>query len=123
MADDPQPAGQRTELAEDRTMLANERTFAGWLRTGLTAVGVGVGFSALVRAMEPPWVPRAIATTFLLLGAFIVIAAERRAAAVARKMTPMVVKPAGRLDLGLITVVTALATLALVAALWLAPIS
>ena len=27
-------AESRTDFAEDRTVLANERTFAGWLRTG-----------------------------------------------------------------------------------------
>ncbi|HEY9553776.1 DUF202 domain-containing protein [Allosphingosinicella sp.] len=40
-------------MAEDRTVLANERTFAGWVRTGLATIAIGLGFSALFRQMEP----------------------------------------------------------------------
>ena len=51
MADDETDGrGTRVDLAEDRTILANERTFAGWLRTGLATVaarhGVQIGFAA-----------------------------------------------------------------------------
>jgi putative membrane protein len=60
-------AEDRTDLAEDRTILANERTFAGWMRTGFAAVGVGLGFQALFNKMEPDWVPKGIATAFLLI--------------------------------------------------------
>lgn len=108
----------RTQMAEDRTVLANERTFAGWMRTGLASIGVGVGFGALFHSMEPPWVPRLIATAFLLLGAAIVIAAERRACAVTRRMSPHYVTIARPLNLRLIKLVTVCATAALVAAIW-----
>ena len=73
-------AQRRTDLAEDRTILANERTYAGWMRTAFAAIGVGLGFRALFMEMQPPWLPRAIATLFLLIGIALFIAAERRAA-------------------------------------------
>ena len=63
-----QLAEDRTNLAEDRTVLANERTFAGWLRTGFAAIGIGLGFHVLFQAMQPLWVPKAIATAFLAAG-------------------------------------------------------
>lgn len=110
---------RKTELAQDRTVLANERTFAGWMRTGLASVGVGVGFSALFRQMEPDWVPRGIATIFLLVGAWIVLAAERRACAVISKMEPHYVEASKPRNLKLIAFATAAATLALIAAIWL----
>ena len=88
VSDAPDPATQKTLLAEDRTLLANERTFAGWMRTGLAAIGVGVGFSALFQTIQPFWVPRSIASVFLLLGASIVFAAQRRACAVTAEMDP-----------------------------------
>lgn len=113
----------KTELAEDRTILANERTFAGWMRTGLAAIGVGVGFSALFRAMEPLWVPRAIATAFLLLGAFIVFTAEQRAAAVTSKMSVHYVTQARPMNLRVIAAITLIATAGLIAAIWLARLS
>ena len=60
-------ARERTDLAEDRTVLAHERSFAGWVRTGMAAVGIGLGFNALFQALEPTWVPKAIATAFLAM--------------------------------------------------------
>lgn len=110
---------ERVALAEDRTLLANERTFAGWLRTGLAAVGIGVGFHALFQQMEPAWVPRAIATLFLLVGIVVVVAAERRAAAVTRRLSAHVVVSARPMNLRLIVFAMAAGTLALIAAIWL----
>ena len=106
------------ELAEDRTLLANERTFAGWLRTGLAAVGIGVGFHALFQRMEPAWVPRAIATLFLLVALAVVVAAERRARAVMERLDAHVVVGARRMNLRLITMAMAAGTVALIAAIW-----
>ena len=64
-------ASARTDLAEDRTVLANERTFAGWMRTGLAAVGIGLGFNALFGKMAPEWLPKLIATGFIISGVII----------------------------------------------------
>ena len=108
----------RVELAEDRTLLANERTFAGWLRTGLAAVGIGVGFHALFQRMEPAWVPRAIATLFLLVALAVVVAAERRARAVMERLDAHVVVGARRMNLRLITMAMAAGAVALIAAIW-----
>ena len=85
MADKKKPmdknvlAEDRTDLAEDRTLLANERTFSGWARTAMASIGIGIGFNALFAKVEPSWVAKAIATLFLLLAVFLVVAAERRA--------------------------------------------
>ena len=121
MADDDSPA-DRTELAEDRTLLANERTFAGWMRTGFAAVGIGLGFHVLFDEMEPAWIPKAIASVFLLIGIAMVVAAERRACAVSERLDQHVVKSARRMNLRLITLAMSSATLALLAAIWLVPI-
>ena len=119
----PEPVDAKTELAEDRTVLANERTFAGWMRTGLAAIAVGVGFGALFRSMEPTWVPRLIATAFLLLGAFIVLTAERRASSVTARISPHYVSIARPMNLRAIAYVTQFATAGLIAAIWLARIT
>ncbi len=113
------PASVRTDLAEDRTILANERTFAGWLRTAFAAVGIGVGFQVLFRALEPAWAPRLIATVFLVLAIMIVLLAERRAAAVIRRLDTHVVVTAKRFNLALIAWIVVAATSALIAAIWL----
>ena len=85
--DDPEPgedvstrwAEFRTDLAEDRTVQATERTFAGWMRTAFAAIGVGIGFQALFGEFDPPWLAKAIATLFILLGMSVALTAERRA--------------------------------------------
>ena len=117
--DKNQLAEDRTDLAEDRTVLANERTFAGWMRTGFAAVGIGLGFNALFARMEPDWVPKAIATAFLLIAISIFIGAERRACAIIHRLTAHEVKEVRVTNLRLTTIAVTLATLALIAAMWL----
>ena len=109
----------RNDLAEDRTILANERTFAGWMRTSLGAIALGVGFNALFRSMEPDWIPRAIATAFLLLAIFVIIAAERRAAAVMERLGTHVVSKARPINLKLLAGVISFGSAALIASIWL----
>lgn len=70
---------ERTHFAEDRTVQATERTFAGWLRTAFGAIGVGLAFHVIFGQLNPPWLGRAIASLFILLGAAIAFTAERRA--------------------------------------------
>lgn len=72
-------AETRTDLAEDRTVQATERTFAGWLRTAFAAIGIGLAFRAVFGDLEPPWLARAIATLFVIMGAVMAFTAERRA--------------------------------------------
>ena len=69
----------RTDLAEDRSIMAMERTFAGWIRTAFAAIGIGLGFKAVFGAFEPPWLAKAIATMFILAGGWLAITAQRRA--------------------------------------------
>jgi putative membrane protein len=122
MAEVEKVDASRTELAEDRTLLANERTFAGWLRTGFAAIGIGLGFNVLFREMAPFWLPRAIATMFILVGVFVAIGAERRACAVRERLSTHVVESAKPMNLRLITIATAVAAAALIGAIWLAPL-
>jgi putative membrane protein len=114
-----EPARFRTDLAEDRTILASERTFASWLRTGLAAIGIALGFHALFGRIEPAWLPRAIATAFLAIAIIIFLAAERRACAVRARLHAHEVETIKITRIRLITVVAVLATGALTAGIWL----
>jgi putative membrane protein len=114
-----QLAEDRTRLAEDRTVLANERTFAGWLRTGFAAIGIGLGFHVLFQAMEPKWVPKAIATAFLLAGIYVILVAERRACRVLERLDTHKVAELKPINLRILTWVSVAATTALIAAIWL----
>jgi putative membrane protein len=114
---------QRTDLSEDRTVLSIERTFASWFRTGFASVGIGLGFQALFVKMQPPWVPRAIATLFLLLGAFLFVSAELRAHQVLEGLSAHRVKQFKNARLRLMTSVACLGVAALVVAVWVLPFS
>jgi putative membrane protein len=60
--------GIRDKLAYDRTHLANERTFAAWLRTGLTIAAGGIAVAHIVPE------PARDSTVSLLLGiAFVLV--------------------------------------------------
>ncbi|MEP3945475.1 DUF202 domain-containing protein [Ascidiaceihabitans sp.] len=57
----------RTDWAEDRTVLANERTVAAWMGMGLGAVGIAIGLKAVFGATDPIWVTKAVASIFLVV--------------------------------------------------------
>lgn len=71
-------AEHRTDWAEDRTLLANERTFAGWMRTGMTALAVAIGLHAVFGELQPAWIAKATASVFILAAIMIFAAAAQR---------------------------------------------
>lgn len=73
-------AKERTDWAADRTILANERTFAGWMRTGMACVALALGLRAVFGEFEPTWLAKAVASMFILLAVFIFWAAQGSAA-------------------------------------------
>ncbi len=112
-------AEDRTDLAEDRTMLAHERSFAGWLRTGMAAVGIALGFNALFQSLQPVWLPKAIATSFLILAVFVFVSAEQRARSTTDRLDAHKIKSLRPVRIRLITWGLVVATVALGVAFWL----
>jgi len=123
MSESDDLARQRTEYAEDRTVLANERTYAGWMRTAFAAIGVGLGFRALFGHMQPLWLPRAIATLFMLIGIALFVAAERRAAWIVTHLRVHHVETVRVRNLRIVTAAMVLATIVLIVALWASRVS
>ena len=111
-------AEDRTDWAEDRTIMANERTFAGWMRTGLAAVGIGLGFNALFGKLEPLWVPKAIASLFMIIGVFIFWSAQRNGCAVQVRLDSHHATPIKPTNMRLVAGLMASGALALIIALW-----
>ncbi len=118
--DDPKERSDpsRNELAEDRTILANERTFGSWMRTSLGCVAIGVAFQGLFSAMQPSWVPRAIATGFLILAVLVIVLAERRAAAVLERLSTHAIITAKVVYLRMFAILISLGAAALAIAIW-----
>ncbi|WP_417622868.1 YidH family protein [Parasphingorhabdus sp.] len=98
--------------------MANERTFAGWMRTGLAAVGIGLGFNALFGKLEPLWVPKAIATLFMLIGMFIFWVAQRNGCAVQDRLNSHHATPVKPQNMRIISGMMASGAVALIVAIW-----
>lgn len=85
--DSQQLAEDRTDLAEDRTVMAVERTMASWMGSGMGLIGLGLGLRAIFGEFEPSWVPRAMATFFMLLAIVLVISAKNRMCGAIERMS------------------------------------
>ena len=64
-SDDP-----RVSYAADRTVLAAERTYAAWVRTGLVSLAAGVGAKASLGSVLPDWVIQFNASLLVLFSGF-----------------------------------------------------
>ncbi|TMV83347.1 DUF202 domain-containing protein, partial [Thioclava sp. BHET1] len=75
------PSASELQLrwAEERTALAVERTYAGWLRTGMGAMGIALATHALFHDSGADWLPRAVASLFLLIALVIFATGDRQA--------------------------------------------
>jgi len=112
-------AEERTHWAEDRTLMANERTFAGWIRTGLAAVGIGLGFHAIFGKLEPAWLPRAIATAFILIGVVIFFLAQKNGRAAHERLSSHDAAPVKRMNMLLVALLMSAGSAALAVGVWL----
>lgn len=111
-------AEQRTAMAEDRTLLANERTFAGWSRTSLACIGVGLGFQAIFRTVQPVWVAKLIATLIISLAIYIIWQAESRASALGDTKSGNSVKLMRENNFLILAIAISIAAAMLIGAIW-----
>jgi len=78
MSEQPKPAtdsaDRRTQLAADRNVLAGERTYAAWVRTGFASLAAGVGAKKVLGGLMPDWAILATGTVVVLFAAFCFVA-------------------------------------------------
>lgn len=72
-------------------MLAHERSFASWLRTGMAPAGIALGFHAICKSVEPTWVGKTIASAFLVIAILSFLSAQHRACRATGKLEPRLV--------------------------------
>ena len=75
---DPASDDPRILYAADRTVLAAERTYAAWVRTGLFSLAAGVGAKTTLGPVLPEWTILFNATLLVLFSAFCFAAAVWR---------------------------------------------
>jgi len=56
------------DTADDRTLMAEERTFSAWVRTGLTSIATGLGIAKLLPTAEPQWLIRSLGMILVVVG-------------------------------------------------------
>ncbi|MDA8708186.1 DUF202 domain-containing protein [Hellea sp.] len=105
-------------MAEDRTIMANERTFAGWMRTGIAAMGIALGFNAVFGKVEPNWVPKLVATGFLLVAMFIFVSAYLRSAKVFERLNTHSIERVSRGSILILASVMVAGAIMLICAVW-----
>ncbi|EFL87760.1 YidH family protein [Ahrensia sp. R2A130] len=123
MADDDKSSNElaqdRTDWAEDRTVQANERTFAGWMRTGMAAIGIAIALQAVFGEMERTWIPKSVATAFLLLAMLIFYAAWKNACKLIQRLDAHAAEPVSASRFGTIASIMAAGALGTGIVLWL----
>ncbi len=118
MSDSNELAETRTDWAEDRTILANERTFAGWMRTGMACLGVALGLKAVFSGFSPTWVPKLVANVFVIVAIFIFWSARNKSCQTLRRMQDHATTPQPTTNMTLIAVVMTVGAVATGAILW-----
>ena len=116
-------AEDRTDWAEDRTAMANERTFAGWMRTAFAAIGIGIGFNALFEKLEPIWVPKSIASGFIIIGMVVMYLAQHRACSAFERLNAHSVHIPAVKKLRMLSWAVIAGGIALITAFWLLNVS
>lgn len=115
----PVPASESEIDASRRTHLANERTYLAWLRSGLTALAVGLGIAKFLPdfAGGGRWAYVALGAGFCLLGLAMMAIGVRRIREVDRAIQNgryVALRETDALVLGLFAAVLAIATIALI---------
>lgn len=79
-------ADTRTAWSEDRTILSNERTFAGWMRTGMASIALALGLKAVFKDTDYPLVAKSVAELFVVVAILIFWAAVSQSRKTQKRM-------------------------------------
>ena len=66
---DSHPYPDNNKLALDRTVLANDRTYQAWIRTGLSLFASGLGAARFLKEEMPLWSLLLVSSVLLILSA------------------------------------------------------
>ena len=108
----------RTDWAEDRTIMANERTFNSWMGFGLGSVGIAIGLKAVFGEFEPTWAAKSVASFFLLIAIIIYWAARRQANKTLKRLSENDAEAMPSKNFSLLATLMTIATIATGAILW-----
>ncbi len=114
-----QLAPDRTDWAEDRTLLANERTFSSWIGAGLGCLGLAAGLQAVFGAIEPTWIAKAAASLFVVIAIYVFQSALLNSRRAKKRMESHVSEPVSDSNLAWIAHLLSAGALFVGLVLWL----
>ena len=110
----PDATDRNVKLAIDPTVLAYERTYSAWVRTGLGALASGLGVQSLLHMHMETWAVRLSASALIAFSAFCFFAAfscERRLNGLERNARQLISPALLKLVNGLLLLSSAIAIL------------
>ncbi len=99
------------KLALDRTVLANDRTYQAWIRTGLALFVSGLGVAKFLKEEMSLWILVGIASLLLILSALAFLQAGWRYSHMRIKLTSLDIDTRPSWQMWLISILLALMSL------------
>lgn len=115
---DPDSNEDRGHLAQDRTIMANERTFNSWVGLGLGVIAVAIGLQAVFGDFEPTWAAKLVASFFILIAIVIFWSAERQAGKTLKRLNDTAADPVSSKNFRLLAILLSIAAVATGVILW-----
>ncbi len=106
-------------MSEDRTIMANERTFSSWSGAGMGAIGLALAFMAVFGAFEPVWIAKLISTIPLCAAIFLFWSAQKKACATLDRLTERKVEATGKRSYHVISSLLSLTAVGAAFILWM----
>ena len=106
------------EMSEDRTIMANERTFSSWTGGGMGAIGLALAFKAVFGAFEPVWFAKLISTIPLCAALFLFWSAQKKACATLDRLTERKVEATGKRSYRVVASLLSLTAIGAAIILW-----
>ncbi len=118
MSDNSEDKSISTKLAEDRTILANERTFASRMGLALGNLGLAVGLQAVFGAADPTWLAKLAASVFIGIAILIAFGGYTKSKKMLERLSTYRAEPASTRGMLIITVLIILGALLIGIILW-----
>lgn len=122
LPDDPNSddlADTRTAWAEDRTILANERTFAGWMRTGMACIALALGLKAVFKDTDYPLLAKGVAEIFIIVAVLIFWASVKKCRETQKRMDDHDVEAQSHRNMTRLAIILTIGAIATGVILWL----
>jgi len=119
MAEQDDEKEETTRLAEDRTILANERTFSSRMGLALGNLALAVGLQAVFGETEPTWIAKLTASVFIGIAIFVAITGYQNSKKMLQRLNTYRSEPASTRGMLVVSTFIGLGAFAIGIILWM----